>query len=50
MKTTITLPDGISLQDAFRKNFPNLFSDLDDAGFLDEVCEALEYLTYTDNF
>ena len=50
MKTTIILPDGVSLKDAFRKNFPNHSSELDDAGFLDEVCEALEYLTYADNF
>lgn len=49
MKTTIILPDEANLYDSFHKNFPGLCSELDDAGFLNEIREALEYLTYTDN-
>lgn len=39
----------LKLADAFRKNFPNLANELDEAGFLEEVCDALDYLSYTDN-
>lgn len=36
----------LKLADAFRKNFPNLANELDEAGFLEEVCDALDYLSY----
>jgi len=49
MEQTIILPNGVTLPDAFRKNFPSLANELDEAGFLEEVCDALDYLSYADN-